>query len=98
MHPASNLFKKEALAHVFSCKICEIFKTPILHNICKRLLLSFHIREYTDQIRLCVLEYYTDSLSHSFPGSTLVLKVVTVGKILQQQFVCIESLASRIPG
>ena len=82
----------------FLVKFAKYLKTPVLHNICKRLLLSFHIREYTDQIRLHVLEYYTDSLSHSFPGSTLVLKVVTVGKILQQQFVCIERLASRISG
>ena len=94
MHRASKLFKKEAPAQVFSFKFCEIFKNTY---ICKRLLLPFHMREYTDQIRLRVLAYYTYSLSHSFPGYTLALKV-TFWKILEQQCVHIERLAGGVPG
>lgn len=39
-----NVIKKEALAQVFSCKLCEFFMwTVILNNTCKRLLLDIII-------------------------------------------------------
>ena len=93
----ASLLKKRLRHKSFPLNFAKYLKTPILHNICKRLLLPFHIREYTDQIRLRVLEYYTYSLSHSFPGYTLALKV-TFWKILEQQCVHIERLAGRVPG
>ena len=36
-----QLYLKETPAQMFSCEICDIFKTPILRNICERLLLNF---------------------------------------------------------
>ena len=34
-----SLYWKDTPTQVFSCEYCEIFKTPILNNICERMLL-----------------------------------------------------------
>ena len=36
-----SLFDNVAGPQVFSCEVCEIFRTPILKNICQRLLLYY---------------------------------------------------------
>ena len=38
-----NFIKKETLAQVFSCKFCEILRTPVLQNTSGRLLLFFSL-------------------------------------------------------
>ena len=40
-----QLYYKETLTQVFSCEIWEFFRTPILKNICERLLLKVHERQ-----------------------------------------------------
>ena len=36
-----SLFDNVAGPQVFSCEVCEIFRTPILKNICQQLLLYY---------------------------------------------------------
>ena len=82
---ACNFIKKEALALVFSCEVCEISKSTFLKNTSGRLLLYFY-KEVLSQIFEMVLN------TEAVPQRCFVKKVVLQILENSQEKPVIESL------